>query len=331
MAIAKLDAPGAQALLDRFLAGDRAALARLITRAEDRDPEFLGAIDSLYTRVGRGLRIGITGPPGSGKSTIVDGLAHAYRVKGELVAVLAVDPSSPFTGGALLGDRIRMRTAEEDPSVFVRSMATRGSLGGLARASMDAADLLDAFGFTRILLETVGVGQAEHDVVSAADCVVVVLNPGGGDSVQAMKAGLMEIAEVFVANKFDQPGSDRLVDDIEQMLELRARAAWRPQIVPVVATERKGIDTLTDAIARCLEEKRRSGTFETRRVDARRSQILRLVEEEVRAAILEHPRTRAGIDAALAAKRAPHGIASEVSTRLRAALDAAPGEKRNQP
>src|SRR5262245_9932192 len=161
------------ALLDRFLAGDRGALARLISCAENRDPEFFAAIDALAPRGGRAYRIGVTGPPGAGKSTLVDGLAAGFRKANETVAILAVDPSSPFTGGALLGDRIRMRSTENDPSLFVRSMATRGSLGGLARATVDAADLLDAFGFARVLMETVGVGQAEHDVVSAADTVVV--------------------------------------------------------------------------------------------------------------------------------------------------------------
>lgn len=312
-------------LLDRFQAGDRGALARLITLAEDRAPAFLQAIGALYPQVGRAVRIGVTGPPGAGKSTVVDGLVAAFRQRQENVAVLAVDPSSPFTGGALLGDRIRMRSAEEDASVFVRSMATRGSLGGLARAAVDAADLLDAFGFSRVLLETVGVGQAEHDVVSASDTVVVALYPGGGDSVQAMKAGLMEIADVFVANKADQPGSDRLVDDLEQMLELRGvRGGWRPPVIPVVATERKGILAVVEAIDRHEAHRRSSGALEGHRAARRREQVQRLVEEELREALLGEGAARTWLDAALAAGRPPHAVAEELAVRLRAALESAP-------
>lgn len=305
-------------LLERFLQGDRAALARLITRAEYREPEFLAAVDQLFARVGRAYRLGITGPPGAGKSTLVDGLAAGYRRRGDQVAILAVDPSSPYTGGALLGDRIRMRSAEEDTSVFVRSMATRGSLGGLARATIDAADLLDAFGFGRVLLETVGVGQAEHDIVSASDTVLVVLYPGGGDGVQAMKAGLMEIADVFVANKADQPGVDRLVDDIQQMLELRgARNGWVPPVVQVVASERRGMDELGAAIDRHRQFQEEKGLLAERRHGRRVEQVRRDLEEELRGLILEELGYGTWIDGEIRRQVAPATVAREALRRLK--------------
>ncbi|MFN0206529.1 MAG: methylmalonyl Co-A mutase-associated GTPase MeaB [Planctomycetota bacterium] len=308
-------------LLERFTSRDRGALARLITRAEGRESEFREAMEALYPSTGRAYRIGVTGPPGAGKSTLVDGLAYAFRKFNNTVAVLAVDPSSPFTGGALLGDRIRMRTAEEDPSVFVRSMATRGSLGGLARATVDAADLLDAFGFDRILLETVGVGQAEHDVVAATDTVIVVLYPGGGDSVQAMKAGLMEIADVFVVNKSDHAGADRLVDDIEQMLDLRReREGGRPKIIKVVATQRDGIDELVAAVEHHKKTREENGKLESHRRARRIEQVQRVVEEELRSVIFDSLGYGRWIESELARSRPPYSVANDLVARLRAAL-----------
>ncbi len=310
-------------LLDRFLAGDRGALARLITRAEERAPEFVDAMASLHARTGRAHRLGVTGPPGAGKSTLVDGLVAALRARKERVAVIAVDPTSPFSGGALLGDRIRMRSTEEDADVFVRSMATRGSLGGLARASVDAADLLDAFGYGRVLLETVGVGQAEFDVVSASDTVIVVLYPGGGDGVQAMKAGLMEIADVFVANKADQPGVDRLVDDVQQMLEIRGpRDGWTPPVVQVVASERRGIAELVAAVESHRAHRDATGGLAARRRDRRLQQVRHLVEEDVRSALFGDGAWRRWIDRELESARSPHALAGEVIARLRGSLGA---------
>lgn len=310
-------------LVERFLAHDRGALARLITRAEDRDCEFAAAFDALYSRVGRGFRLGITGPPGAGKSTLVDGLAAAFRAKQDQVAVLAVDPSSPFTGGALLGDRIRMRTAEEDSSVFVRSMATRGSLGGLARAAIDACDLIDAFGFTKILIETVGVGQAEHDVVSATDTVIVVLYPGGGDSVQAMKAGLMEIADVFVVNKSDHPAADRLVDDIEQMLELRrTRDGWKPPVHKCVATSREGVPEIVASVELHHAFRKESGALDARRNTRRDEQVRRIVDEELRELVFETLGYKNWVRAELSRHRSPHAVAADVVSRMGAAAAA---------
>jgi LAO/AO transport system kinase len=256
-------------IASRVLARDTSALARLISWAENADPRFAAAMSKLYARVGRAWRVGITGPPGAGKSTLVNALAKHERAAQKTVGILAVDPSSPFTGGALLGDRIRMEERTRDAGVYIRSMASRGSHGGLARASLDACDAMDAFGFDDILLETVGVGQAEHDVVSATDTVLVVLCPGAGDGVQAMKAGILEIGDVLVVNKADLAGADRLLSDLEEAVHVRTtnlagRAAckrdgplaigsdgsssWTPPVVACSAGKDEGIDAVAAAI-----------------------------------------------------------------------------------
>ncbi|MGH7443264.1 MAG: methylmalonyl Co-A mutase-associated GTPase MeaB, partial [Longimicrobiales bacterium] len=208
-------------LLTRFDAGERAALARAISIVENQRPGFLALLTTLHARLGRAHRIGVTGPPGSGKSTLTAGLVRYYRAHGETVGVIAVDPTSPFTGGALLGDRIRMNDVGMDDGVFIRSMATRGSLGGIALATKEIADVMDAFGFDRVIVETVGVGQSELDIARAADTTLVVLVPESGDGIQAMKAGLMEAADLFAINKSDRPGADRLAREVAMMLHLR--------------------------------------------------------------------------------------------------------------
>jgi LAO/AO transport system kinase len=213
--------PAIATLLTAFDAGHRAALARAISIVENHRNGFDALLALLHPRLGRARRIGITGPPGAGKSTCTTALVEAMRAEGLTVAVVAVDPTSPFTGGALLGDRIRMERVALDPGVYIRSMATRGSLGGLAVATRETCDVLDAFGFDRILIETVGVGQSELDVARTADTSVVVLVPESGDSIQTLKAGVMEIADLFVVNKSDRPGADRLRGDIELMLGMR--------------------------------------------------------------------------------------------------------------
>lgn len=214
-------------LLSAFLHGQRAALARAISLIENRREGFESFLHALHGRLGRAHRIGITGPPGAGKSTLSAALIQHYRQLGERIGVLAVDPTSPYTGGALLGDRIRMNELALDEGVFIRSMASRGSLGGLAVTTKEAADVMDAFGFERVLVETVGVGQSELDVTAAADSTVLVLVPESGDSIQAMKAGLMEAADLFVINKSDRPGADRIAREIQMMLHLRLGQALR--------------------------------------------------------------------------------------------------------
>jgi len=236
-------------LKEKTLARDYRAVARLITRIENGHAGARALAASMRRPSGRAHVSGVTGAPGAGKSTLVDHMAMEYRSSGASVAILAVDPSSPFSGGAILGDRIRMNRAADDPSIFIRSMATRGSLGGLAKATLESIHVLDCAGFEVVLLETVGVGQAEVDVVRSADTCIVVLVPGMGDSVQIIKAGLMEIADVFVINKADRDGALTLEKDLLTLLSLVEVAAddWKPKVTKTVATEPKGIDAVVKA------------------------------------------------------------------------------------
>lgn len=232
-------------------AGDVRALSRAVSAIENRAPDAEELLKLLFPHTGRAYRIGITGAPGTGKSTLVDRLASLYRAEKKTVGIIAVDPSSPFTGGAILGDRIRMQGHAADSGVFIRSMATRGYLGGLAQATADAALLLDAAGREMILLETVGVGQGEVEIVRFADCTVVVLMPGMGDDVQNLKAGLMEIGDIFVLNKFDREGAHLFEQQLTAILQLAPeRNGWKPPILRTVATEGKGIEEFAQQIAR---------------------------------------------------------------------------------
>lgn len=237
-------------LVARFKARDRLALARLITLVENRAPEVASVMEQLYALTGKAHVIGITGPPGAGKSTLINLMIARLRALGQKVAVLAIDPSSPFSGGAVLGDRVRMTDHYRDPGVYIRSISTRGSHGGLSRAAREVVRLLDAFGHDTIIIETVGVGQTELDVMDLAQTVVVVLVPESGDSVQVMKAGLNEIADVFVVNKADRSGADRMKAELELSVHLRADPGWRAPVMLVQANADRGVDELLTAIAR---------------------------------------------------------------------------------
>jgi len=278
----------ADELARRLAAGERGALARLISWAENKDPRFAAALAGFYPRVGRAWRLGITGPPGAGKSSLVSALIEKLRESGQTVGVLAIDPSSPYSGGALLGDRIRMEERTTDPGVYIRSMATRAGSGGLARAAVDAADVMDAFGFDTLLIETVGVGQTEYEIVGAADLVLVVLCPGAGDGIQAMKAGLLEVADVLVANKSDQPGNEQLVLDLEDALKLRSLSrrgqAKEVPVVPVSAHSGAGLDTLVQVIA-AARSARGQGELTLLRQEKRLRQVRRIVRERLEDAL----------------------------------------------
>jgi len=255
-------------LADRVLAGDARAIARAISLIEDEDPASADLVRALFPRTGHAYLIGVTGPPGAGKSTLVDRLIHEIRTQTPRssqsqsfsVGVIAVDPTSPFTGGAVLGDRLRMQTHASDDGVFIRSMATRGHLGGLARATGDAALVLDAAGTDIVIIETVGVGQDEVDIIRTADIAIVTLVPGAGDEVQALKAGIMEIADIFVINKADREGADRLVGAVEANLALQTfdGEAWRPPVLKTVATTGAGVTELVDTIWRFREHSERT-------------------------------------------------------------------------
>ncbi len=271
-----------QPLIDRITAGEPNAVARAISRVEDNTADSAELMKQIFPRTGRALIIGITGSPGAGKSSLVDKLAALYRQGGERVGIIAVDPSSPFTGGAILGDRIRMQALALDKGVFIRSMATRGNLGGLARSTIEAAAILDAAGYEKIIIETVGVGQDEIEIAKTADVCVVVLVPGMGDDVQTMKAGIMEIGDVLVINKADRDGVLRTEKELESLLSLAPRAdAWQTPIVKTVAIESKGIKELAAAIEASRDFQKQAPAASERRQSIARWRILELLRERL--------------------------------------------------
>jgi LAO/AO transport system kinase len=335
-------------LLDDFNAGKPAALARVVSIVENHREGFEAVLARLHARTGRARRIGLTGPPGAGKSTITALLVKSFRDAGMKVGVIAVDPTSPFTGGALLGDRVRMESVALDPGVFIRSMATRGSLGGLAAATREVADVLDAFGFDRLLIETVGVGQSELDVARTADSTALILVPESGDSIQTLKAGVMEVADIFVVNKSDRPGADRLRNDVELMLGLRkgvsfgnmpahhgvdlkranparlAREAaavgnpttWTPPVLSAVATKQEGITEMVAALDRHFAYLEQTGTLRARRRERMRERVIDVVERKLRDRLWKDSRTMTWLDEQLPSVEEGHSTPFAVADQL---------------
>ena len=275
---------------EQVRAGEIRAISRAITAIENHTPESESLLRNLFPYTGAAYLSGITGAPGTGKSTLVDRLAAHYRKAQQKVGVIAVDPTSPYSGGAILGDRIRMQSHAGDAGIFIRSMATRGFLGGLSRATAEVALVLDAAGKKQILIETVGVGQDEVDIVRLADCVLVVLVPGLGDDIQSMKAGLMEIADIFVLNKADREGADRLEEQLHAMLSLvMPRDGWHPPVIRTVATENAGIDTLAAAIEKFRAHFESSGEREKKHREHWKNRLLGLLESRLLEQVLHGP------------------------------------------
>jgi len=270
-------------LVDRARRGERRAVAQLISLVEDGGRDLGAAMQAIYPHTGGAYSVGITGAPGAGKSTLTERLIARVRRDGHQVGVLAIDPSSPFSGGALLGDRVRMQTHATDPEVFIRSMATRGHLGGISLATPEAMRVLEAAGKDVVIIETVGVGQSEVEITDACDTTLVVVTPGWGDAVQTAKAGLMEIADVFVVNKADRPGARESIRELKEMLRM-SESEWKPQIVETVATKGDGIDELWIAVEKHRAWQEEHGTLEARR--------RRRVEREIKDIVAERFRTR---------------------------------------
>jgi LAO/AO transport system kinase len=341
-----------ETLLDRFRRGEKVGLARAISVVENERPGFQDFLHHALEQPRFAGRIGFTGPPGAGKSSLLAAVTRHFREEGDEVAVVAVDPTSPYSGGALLGDRIRMNDLATDPGIFIRSMATRGSLGGLATTTKEVLDLMDAFGFRRVLIETVGVGQTELEITGAADTVVVILVPESGDAIQAMKAGLMEIADIFVVNKADRPGADALVRDLRLAIQLRhgealkdvpahhgvdlrrlgrsaaperpsdvdPQSAWEIPVLTTVAQTGEGVDRLLESFDAHGDYLRSSGELEHRRRARAAGRVRDVVEREIRRLAWESPTIRSvlegGLDGIAAGDDTPYSLADRILGEL---------------
>ncbi|ERL05149.1 methylmalonyl Co-A mutase-associated GTPase MeaB [Mitsuokella sp. oral taxon 131] len=304
-----------------LLAGNRLALSRAITAIENEYPEANTIMKQIYPHTGNAYVLGITGPPGAGKSTLTDKLARAYRAKGKTVGIVAVDPTSPFTGGAILGDRIRMNGLTLDEGVFIRSMGTRGSLGGLSHKTADAVKAMDAFGKDIVIVETVGVGQSEVDIVKAADTTMVILIPGMGDDIQAIKAGILEIGDLFAINKSDLDGADKLVREINMMLDLDSLMTdWRPPIQKVVANQNEGIEELLVRIAEHRAHIDKSGELARRRTKRTRDEMLDILSAHIgtyiKQRIVDTGRLDAYVDQIKRRETDPYTVVSELMQEM---------------
>jgi LAO/AO transport system kinase len=304
------------ALAQRLMSGDKRALARAISLVEDDDPEGWALVREVYPHTGRAAIVGFTGPPGVGKSTLLAALTKLERERGRTVGVLSIDPSSPFTKGALLGDRIRLADHFLDPGVFIRSMANRGALGGLSEAALQTALLMDASGRDVILLETVGVGQAEVDIIDHADTVVLVLMPGSGDSIQALKAGVMEIPDVIVVNKADHPLTDTMVREIKSVLALAPREGWEVPIVRTDAVRGEGIEELLDKLAEHRAHIEAEGTLSERRRRNLMNEVLAIaayrMRRELEASVREDPDVKDLLDRVVSRELDPASAAVQI-------------------